>query len=217
MSFGQPLWCLDWAGNLRPLDSALPLFAVEQFDEFQDKGNVVRWYRSSTGPIEGYDPIDPELLGWHETDLTSGTARAIEEPQPCDDGEAQYMELDVDVIQTCDCSTGECRARELPSDPDAVSGVFFPGLETSPRARYGLVTYYDAMSAIPPSYPAAVLFDAEQDVMTSLPHSIGDFSRDERLLLLSPWGELSQIGIVELGTGAQTWMEYPWRSGIVYE
>jgi hypothetical protein len=212
VSYGQPLWYLDWEGNLSPVDSALPLFAVDQFAAFRDDGWVVRWYRSSTGPVEGYDPIDEALLGWHEYDVATGTSRVIEAPGNCDDDAVRYFEVVGDVLRVCSCDRDECTERELPTSQWSGGA----GVETSPSQRYALVSYYWFMNSVPESYPASVLYDAVDDEMIEVPDSRGEFSRDEQLLLLTA-GRDSALGIVELETGVQTWMSLPWRSGIVYE
>ena len=79
------------------------------------------------------------------------------------------------------------------------------------------MTYYWAQNAIPETYPPTFLFDSAQQSMTEFPHSQGEFSRDESLLLLLGVEQDVQLGIVALGSGTQTWMPLPSRSGIVYE
>ncbi len=215
VTYGQPLWHLDWLGNLSPLDSALPLFASERLVDFQDGGRTLRWYRSSTGPVEGYEPIDEALLGYFEYDVASGSSQAIPQPGECDvAGVQSTFEFSGSALAVCSCRTKVCSEHQLSTDE---TGGWSPGVTLSPRGRYALVSHFWSLGSLPSSYPASVLFDTVQETAIELPYGRGEFSKDETLLLLTDSESQFQLGVVELESGGGAWRALPRRSGIVYE
>ncbi|MDD9946715.1 MAG: hypothetical protein OXU20_37055 [Myxococcales bacterium] len=212
---GQPLWSLDWDGQLVALDPSLPRLAEEMLLDFGSGGRTVRFRRLAKPAVNGLEPIDTALLGYFEHDLEMSTNRAIDRPDfNCADGQRRHVRARGDVLLTCDCASGVCGAVAdlLPPAPGWVSGS-----TTSPDGETALVRYDWPGNALPQDEPDGQLSDADGQVILQLPYGTGRYDRGSSLVLFESFVDDRPIAIIDVRQGQASWLERPAVHRIVYE
>jgi hypothetical protein len=218
---GRLLWSMDWQTKVDRLGADTPEYTEEYFQRFNPSGSKVLWSRQTNG-LDGQPIVYAGAYAMDFAGMTSGAWMGpswdcFERPNEVAFSLASSLSSTADrKLQACNCATGLCS--DIATLPIPEQG-WVPGFAKSANRGIAVISWGWSLNRREVLYPEVKVFDATGKVLATMPYGIAEVDATGRMMLFNEGLPTSarRLGIVNLTTGAVTWVGTPARAVIVYE
>jgi hypothetical protein len=216
--FGRLLWAMNWQAKVDRLGPDTPEYTDEYFSTFSPSGGKALWSRQTNG-LDG-NPI--ASAGAYQADLTTLASSAWTDTNvDCFERPNRTVfalkggTTTSRVVQACVCG-GACTDIATITVPD---GRWIPQLSVSANGSVAVVSHAWGLGSAPTAYPDITCLSLTGQVLATMPFGLAQVDATGQMVLLQEGRQTGQgrLGIVNLATGALTWVGTASRYAIVYE